>query len=257
MHSPKTSKRHNIKLIIAYFGAPYAGWQKTKLGPTIEEILEQTLAKILQHEVKLQAASRTDAGVHAEGQVVNFFMDSPFNLGRLKISLNGLLPKDIAIVHVEEMPIHFHPTLDNVKKEYWYHICNGPFQLPFYRQTSWHFPYPIDKEAMCKASEHLLRSHDFSAFCNERPLWTRDPICTLEKIEITTLPGQRFRIAMTSDRFLFRMARNLAGTLASIGSLKLKTDILSILKSKDRTQAGVTAPAHGLTLKQVFYDFSQ
>ncbi len=245
---------HNIKLVIAYLGAAYAGWQKTELSPSIEETLQQALSKILQYDVKLQAASRTDAGVHAEGQVVNFILQKPHDLNRLKFSLNGLLPKDIAVVSAEEMPLTFHPTLDAIKKEYWYDICNGPTQLPFHRDTSWHFPYPQDIEAMREAAKHLLGSHDFSAFCNERPLWDRSPVCHLEKIEISALPGSRFRIAMTGDHFLYRMARNLAGTIAYVGCGKLLADkIPSILQNKDRTQAGVTAPAHGLTLKRVFY----
>ncbi|MBS0605180.1 MAG: tRNA pseudouridine(38-40) synthase TruA [Verrucomicrobia bacterium] len=244
----------NIKLVIAYFGVSYAGWQKTKMGPSIEEVLEQTLARILQHEVKLQAASRTDAGVHAHAQVVNFIAQKPLDLNRLKYSLNGMLPKEIAILEAVEMPFDFHPTLDTIGKEYWYQICNSPTQLPFHRQTSWHFPYPLDLDQMRLAASHLLGTHDFSSFCNDRKLWDRNPVCRLEKIEITPLPGQRFNIALLGDHFLFRMARNLAGTLAYAGCGKLKPrELSSILESKDRTLAGVTAPAHGLTLKQVFY----
>ena len=244
----------NIKLVIAYSGAAYAGWQKTKHARTIEATLEQVLTTILQHEVKLQAASRTDAGVHAEGQVVNFFLQGPRDLNRLQFSLNCLLPKDIAVISVEEMPLDFHPTLRAQKKEYWYHICNSSAQLPFERSTSWHFPYPLDINAMAQASHHLLGKHDFSAFCNERTLWDRSPICHLENMEITPLPHQRLRIAMTADHFLFRMARNLAGTLAYVGCGKLAADAIpAILAAKDRTQAGITPPAHGLTLKRVFY----
>jgi tRNA pseudouridine38-40 synthase len=245
---------YNIKLVIAYFGASYVGWQKTKMGPTVEETLTSALSKILQHEVQLQAASRTDAGVHAEGQVVNFLMQKPVPLDRLKHSLNCMLPKDIAVISAVEMPESFHPTLDNLKKEYWYHICNAPSQLPFHRHTSWHFPYPLDLEEMRKAAKHLLGSHDFSAFCNERKLWDRDAVCHLEKIDILSLPEQRLRIEFTGDHFLFRMARNLAGTLAYVGCGKLQeNNIPAILESKDRTLCGMTAPAHGLTLKRVDY----
>lgn len=222
------------------------------MGAGVEEVLEQVLAKILQHEVKLQAASRTDAGVHAKGQVVNFTLQKSFDLERLKFSLNCLLPKDIAVLSIQEMPIHFHPTLDSIKKEYWYHICNSWIQLPFYRDTSWHIPYTLDYEAMRQAAKHLEGSHDFSAFCNERKLWDRNPICHLEKIEICLLESSRLKIVMVGDHFLFRMARNLVGTLAYVGCGKLKGNhIPSILKGKNRTRAGVTAPARGLTLKSV------
>jgi tRNA pseudouridine38-40 synthase len=244
--------------VIAYFGAPYLGWQKTKMGPSIEETLEKTLQKILQQQVVLQAASRTDAGVHAEGQVVNFFLNKPICLRRLKHSLNGLLPKEISVVSAEVMKEDFHPTLDCVKKEYWYHICNEAIQSPFFRETSWHFPFPIDLEQMQKGAEHLLGSHDFSAFCNERQLWDRNTICLMEKIEILPIEQNRFCISMIADHFLYKMARNIAGTLAYVGCGKISADAIpSILNSQDRTQSGITAPAHGLKLKRIFYNSSE
>jgi tRNA pseudouridine38-40 synthase len=244
----------NIKLIIAYCGTSFAGWQKTNTSPSIEESLEKALQQILQHEVKLQAASRTDAGVHAEGQVVNFFTPKSPCLNRLIYSLNGLLPKEISILSIEQMQDDFHPTLDSRKKEYWYHVCNGFAQMPFFRDTSWHFPYPLDIALMQKAAHHFLGTHDFSCLCNDRPLWDRDPVCHLEKIDILPLPDQRLRISITGDHFLYKMARNLAGTLVYVGCGKLSSDTIpAILASKDRTQAGVTAPSQGLTLKRVFY----
>lgn len=246
---------YNIKLVIAYFGSAYAGWQKTTTGPSIEETLEKTLQQILQHEVNLQAASRTDAGVHAEGQVVNFTTQKPIELPSLQHRLNCLLPKDIAIISAERMADDFHPTLSCTKKEYGYHLCYGFAQTPFLRATSWHFPYPLDFTQMQRAVHHLTGTHDFSSFCNERPLWDRDPVCTLEKIEIIPLPQQQqLQISIIGDHFLYKMVRNLAGTLAYVGCGKLKADQLpSILAGKDRTLAGVTAPAHGLILKRVFF----
>ncbi len=252
-----SSSGSNIKLTLAYLGTSYAGWQKAHPLPSIEETLEKALSKILQHEVKLQAASRTDAGVHAEGQVVNFFTPNPMMRELPKATfvfrLNGCLPKDIAVISAEEMPDGFHPTLDATRKEYWYHICNSATQLPFHRQTSWHI-YSLDRDAMREAAGHLIGAHDFSAFCKDRRLWDRNPICNLEKIEIEDLPHERVRISLTGDHFLFRMARNIVGTLAHVGCGKIEVDkVPLILKGLDRTQAGVTAPAHGLTLKRVFY----
>ncbi len=252
----------NIKLVITYFGASFVGWQKTKMGPSIEETLEKALRQILQHEIKLQAASRTDAGVHAEGQVVNFMTSKVLCLKSLQSSLNGrgncnspgMLPKEIAVVSAEEMREDFHPTLSCVKKEYRYQICHGFLQLPFLRHTSWHFPYFLDIEKMRKAAEYLIGTYDFSAFCNERSLWDRDPICRIENTEILFHSENRLNICMTGDHFLFRMARNIAGTLAYVGCGKIKADqIPMILASKDRTLAGITAPAHGLILKRVCY----
>ena len=152
------------------------------MGPTIEEALEKALEQILQHKVELQAASRTDAGVHAEAQVVNFFSQKPLSLNRFQYSLNQILPKEIAIISVEEMKSDFHPTLETKKKEYWYHVCNSQVQSPFFRKTSWHFPYPLNREAMKVAAELFIGTHDFSALCNERKLWDRNPVCYLENI---------------------------------------------------------------------------
>lgn len=247
----------NIKLIIAYRGTHFSGWQKTgsSATPSIEETLESALAQILRHKIKLQAASRTDAGVHAEGQAVNFFLQAPLPLPTLVRSLNGVLPDGIRVHCASEMPFDFHPTLDCKKKEYHYHICNAPFQLPFYKETSWHFIKPLDLEKMEEAASALLGTHDFSSFCNERSLWDRNPICTLESITITSLPHNRLKIAVIGDHFLYKMVRNIAGTLAYCGCGKLSPEeIPAILASKSRARNGVTAPACGLTLKQLFYN---
>ena len=138
----------NLKLTLSYEGTQYLGWQKTKMGPSIEETLEKALSQVLRHPVKLQAASRTDAGVHAAGQVINLFTSSPEDLFRLKKSFNGVLPRDISVLTLEEMPDAFHPTLDAQGKEYHYHICLGNVQLPFLRLVSWHFPYPLNIDEM-------------------------------------------------------------------------------------------------------------
>ena len=246
---------YNIKLIVAYFGLPFIGWQRSKMGPSIEETLETTLKQILQHDVKLNAASRTDAGVHAEGQVVNFITHKSVCLQSLQHSLNAMLPKTISIMAIELCPKDFHPTLCCVKKEYRYHLCYGSTQMPFLRHTFWHFPYPLDMLNMQRAAEFLLGTHDFSSFCNERALWDRDPICHLENVEIYSLQGQQcLIISITGDHFLYKMVRNIAGTLAYVGCGKLQVDqIPNIIASRDRTKAGVTAPAHGLILKRVFF----
>jgi len=154
------------------------------------------------------------------------------------------------------MPADFHPTLSCRKKEYAYSLCYGTVQMPFFRHTSWHFPYLLDLENMQRAASHLIGTHDFSSFCNERSLWDRSPFCTLEKIEIRNCPEkERLCMVVTGDHFLFRMVRNIAGTLAYVGCGKIDSDqIPTILASRDRTQAGMTAPAHGLTLKHVVYD---
>ena len=244
----------NIKLTLAYVGTAYGGWQNTNQGPSIEGALAGALETILQHPVKLQAASRTDAGVHAEGQVVNLFSETAVPLGKLQHSLNQLLPKDIVVKEIALAEAAFHPTMDALQKQYRYEVCHGNVQLPFFRQTSWHFPHPLDVMEMREAASYLLGSHDFSAFCNERSLWDRNPVCLIERIEVEALPQNRLKITFLGDHFLYKMVRNLAGTLLYVGCGKLEVDAIpDILKGKDRTLAGMTAPAHGLRLVNVFY----
>jgi len=241
----------NIKLILAYEGTHYLGWQKTAMGPSIEEELEKALAQILRHPVSLQAASRTDAGVHAEGQVVNFFTDVKIPLEKLQKSLNGLLAKDISVIKIELADESFHPTLDSQGKEYHYSVCLGSTQLPFYRNFSWHFAYPVNIDEIRKAAHRLKGRHDFAAFTNERQ---EDNV--REIFDIVIEPSEnRLKIRVSGNNFLYKMVRNIVGTLLYVGCGKLSSDeVPSILASRDRTRAGVTAPALGLVLKEVFYD---
>lgn len=245
----------NYKLIIAYKGTAYKGWQKTSLGNSIEAVLEKSIFQILRRQVQLQAASRTDAGVHAEGQVVNFHTKTPLlDRRRFLHGLNGTLPQDIRALSIEPMPLEFHPTIDALGKHYTYWICNHKVQLPFYRDLSWHFPYPIDLPLMKEEAKHLLGTHDFSSFCNERSLWTRSPVCTIDAVNISLQEQGRLSICFKGDHFLYKMVRNLAGTLVYAGCGKIPPNTIpSILENKTRSLAGVTAPAHGLTLKEVIY----
>ena len=241
----------NIKLILAYEGTRYLGWQKTAMGPSIEEELEKVLAQILRHPIALQAASRTDAGVHAEGQVVNFFTAVEIPLEKLQKSLNSLLPKDISVLQMEIAADSFHPTLDSQGKEYHYSVCLVDPQLPFHRNFSWLFSYPINLEEMKKAALFLKGKHDFSAFTNEKQENNVREIFDI----VIELNEERLKIRVSGNNFLYKMVRNIVGTLLYIGCGKLSAkEIGAILESKDRTRAGVTAPAHGLVLKEVFYD---
>jgi len=223
------------------------------MGPSIEEELEKALATLLRHPVELQAASRTDAGVHALGQVVNFKTSADVSPRMLKGG-NALLPHDIRLLSLEEAPVDFHPTLDAKGKEYAYEICTDAVQSPFHHLLSWHFPYALDLGAMRAAADRLIGTHDFSSFCNDRSLIDPDPVCTLQTISIETLEKTRVRIVVTGNRFLYKMMRNLAGTIAYAGCGKIAPDSIGdILMSCDRRLAGVTAPAHGLYLQRVLY----
>ena len=208
-------------------------------------------SQILRLPVALQAASRTDAGVHAEGQVVNFFTPVEVPLEKLQKSLNSLLPEDISVLKIEKMATSFHPTLDSQGKEYHYSVCLGATQLPFYRNFSWHFSYPVNVEQMKKAAALLKGQHDFSAFTNEKQ---EENVREIYDIVIDSFEN-RLKIRVSGNKFLYKMVRNIVGTLLYVGCGKLSADeIPAILESKDRTRAGVTAPAQGLVLKEVFYD---
>jgi tRNA pseudouridine38-40 synthase len=250
------SEQNNIKLTVAYDGNNYVGWQKTRWGQSIEETLEKALTQILQHPICLQAASRTDAGVHANGQVVNFFTPrKDLCLKKLIIGLCALLPKDIAVLNAELAPFDFHPTLHSVKKEYHYYVCNGTTQLPQHRYFSWHYPPLLNISAMREGASLLIGEHDFSAFCNfKKNHKYKHFIRHLLEITIVELPDQRIRFEVIGNHFLYKMVRNLIGTLVYVGCQKIEVSaILNILKSGDRTQGGVTAPAHGLFLEKIYY----
>lgn len=254
--SNPASRIRNICLTLAYDGTHYLGWQKTKEGPSIEETLETCLAQILQETPILQAASRTDAGVHAQGQMVNFTLSKnrKIPLEKLQISLNSLLPNDIVVTHVQEAATEFHPTLDCIGKIYHYRVCCGPVQLPQNRFYSWHYPYSLDPNLMRQAAQFFTGEHDFSALCNEIKQHPRDDyVRTIQSIVISEGP-QSLHIAIQGNHFLYKMARNIAGTLVYIGKGKIAPeDVPKILESRQRPMAGITAPAHGLTLYQVLY----
>ncbi len=223
----------NIKLTLLYKGTAFLGWQKTRAGPSIEHHLEHALQTLLGEKVILQAASRTDAGVHAQGQIVNFHSSYIPN----QIALNKLLPEEIRVKKMTHTADSFHPTIDATGKEYHYLITNHSFQLPFDRDYAWHFPYSLNLELMKEASKKLIGTHDFSLFCNWSLSNPENKTRVLTQIIIhSTQYGFRFEIKGHS--FLYKMVRNLVGHLAYIGAGKLNR---------------MTAPAHGLTLKRVYY----
>lgn len=247
----------NIRLIAAYDGTAYLGWQKTKMGPSIEETLQSTIEQILQEKVKLQAASRTDAGVHVRHQVVNFLTQrKTLDLKKFFQSLNRLLPPDISILAIDEAPPSFHPSLDAHRKEYRYYITHGPIQYPEHRHHSWHIPQKLDVDKMRAAAELLIGEHDFSAFCNVMKNRTYQHMQrTLYRLEIQELEDARLCFIIEGNSFLYKMVRNLVGTLIDVGNGKIPwKEVQDILSGLKRTHAGVTAPAHGLTLQRIVYE---
>lgn len=250
----------NIVLHISYDGTRFVGWQKTNLDPkrfpSIQYVLESVISQILRHPVELQAASRTDRGVHAAGQVVNFHTSlSELNLERFLYSLNCLLPEDIRAQAALVAEESFHPTLSNTAKEYHYRIAYGKILSPFLRFTHWHFPYALNSDSMRKAAIFLIGTHDFRAFRNHRKgLDENDTVRHILAIDVEDGPDQTLCIKMTGNNFLYKMARNIAGTLAYVGCGKLQEgQVKDLVAGASRPDAGVTAPACGLTLYRVMY----
>lgn len=245
-----------LSLKIAYDGTEFYGWQDNGQGRTVESELRSVLELITQGKVSLQAASRTDRGVHALGQVVSAELENePRNLPLLFKSLNSLLPEDIAVLEIKEVTNNFHPTLNAKAKTYDYLLCNGAILMPQKRRQAWHFPHLLDLEKMRRSSEKLVGTHDFKGFCNYRnDLRYSTTTRTLTKIEILSLDESILKITITGDSFLYKMVRNLVGTLAYIGAGKLPPDIIDqIFTEKKRALGGMTAPAHGLYLKNLLY----
>ncbi len=239
------------KLTVSYDGTAYFGWQKTRMGPSIQETLSYAILQIAPDAPLPEAASRTDRGVHAEGQIVSIDLQKDWEPKQLRQALNAYLPSDIRILGVERAAADFHPTLQAIGKEYRYRLCLCPVQDPIHRLYSWAQP-PLDLHRMETAARDLPGTWDFSALAGEAK---ENPICTIDRIEMTPLPGERLEIGISGNRFLYKMARNIAGTLVFIGRGKLPVDCIpELLASRDRKRAGMTAPAHGLTLCQVYYE---
>jgi tRNA pseudouridine38-40 synthase len=246
----------NIKLIIAYDGKAYLGWQQTKEGASIEESLQKTLETLLQQSISLTSASRTDAGVHARGQVVNFYTEKKnLDLGRLLAGINALLPEDISVFSAENMHDSFHATIDCIGKEYHYWMCTAPILYPQDRHTIWHYPYSLDLNLMKKAAQQLIGEHDFQALCNmKKNEEYEDYIRCIQSISIEEHSENKFLFKIEGTSFLYKMARNIVGLVTYVGrGIIPLEDVPKIIQSKDRTRSGITAPAHGLTLYKVLY----
>lgn len=240
-------------LTLSYDGTAYYGWQhNSSTFPSIEGELQSALQKVYQKNVSLDAASRTDRGVHAEEQLVAFSV--PFSkktAGQLHLSLNQLLPNDIRVLSLEETTTRVYPSIDSTEKEYEYVIDTASYHNPFMRHRAWHVPKPLSREKMERAAQLLVGTHDFAGFTNEGAPKYTSTIRTINYIHIS-LEESFIRVRMCAEAFLFRMARNIVGTLVDIGSGKIPLETIPLLlNSKQRPLGGVTAPAHGLVLKRI------
>ncbi|MEF9941953.1 MAG: tRNA pseudouridine(38-40) synthase TruA [Lachnospiraceae bacterium] len=241
-----------IKLTIAYDGTNYCGWQIQPNGITIEEVLNNTLSKILKEEIIIIGASRTDSGVHALGNVAVFDTQTTIPPDRIAYALNRRLPEDIVIVKSEEVNADFHPRYCNSRKTYQYNIINTHTIIPTKRLTNYFVSYKLDIEKMRQAAAYLVGEHDFISFCNIRTD-VKDTVRTITEFSITQA-GDEIQIVISGNGFLYNMVRIIIGTLIRVGRGFYEPEkIQDILEAKDRKAAGATAPAHGLTLVEIEY----
>lgn len=250
---------NKYKLTIAYDGTEYSGWQVQPNAVTIQEVLEEKLEILTKVRTPITGAGRTDAGVHAIGQVGHFKSEQALDKGLLRLSLNGLLPKDIRIMEVEEVPLDFHARYSATNKIYHYHLNLGPIQDPFERLYSWNVTNPLNFEAMEQAISYLIGTHDFSAYANEanQGAAKKNPVRTIKRISI--MPERvGVRLEFEGESFLYKMVRNLTGTLIEVAKGKrTPEEVKEILESKDRKRAGRAAPAKGLFLFRIDYPLNQ
>jgi tRNA pseudouridine38-40 synthase len=241
------------KCIISYDGTGFSGYQVQPNKRTVQSELERVLAKIHKGQhIRVSGSGRTDARVHARGQVIHF--DSPLSIPEDKwgLALNSLLPEEISVLFVEKVNKQFHARFDAAGKEYRYFLYLSSKRDPFQRNYSYQYPFTLNIEAMRKAADFLLGTHDFSSFCSAKTE-VEDKIRTIETIELD-VNGEFLTFRFIGNGFLYNMVRILVGTLLEVGAgERMPSDILEILEKRDRRFAGKTAPAHGLYLWEVFY----
>lgn len=241
-----------VKLIVEYDGTRYAGWQRQPDQPTIQEAIETAIRQLTQVSLSVVAAGRTDAGVHALGQVVSFRIQKNWSAHEWVKGMNARLPDDIAVRSAALMPDEFHARYAAKGKLYQYRILNRPERPALDRAYVWHVHKPLAIDPMREAAALLVGPHDFSSF--EGTLTdNEDPICRLERLAITH--HEHFVIIEAyADRFLKHMVRNIVGTLVEVGAgNRTATNLQEVLSAKDRTKAGRTAPPQGLCLMRVDY----
>jgi tRNA pseudouridine38-40 synthase len=242
-----------VKLTLEYDGTDFVGWQVQPNGRSVQEVVEGALARLLGEPVRVTGAGRTDAGVHARGQVCSLRTEKRIPLRAFVLGMNSLLPPDVAVVEAADEEPGFDARRSASGKRYEYAIWNGPTRSPLRRRRAWEVFRPLDVRAMREAAGYLLGEHDFSAFrASDCPAKTTRRL--LRVLDVSGEAGGEITVAAEATAFLKHMVRNLVGTLVEVGHGKRAPGSMpGLLASGDRTRAGVTAPPQGLTLVRVDY----
>jgi tRNA pseudouridine38-40 synthase len=253
-----------VQAIVAYDGTDYGGFQRQANAPTVQAALEAALARITHETITVLAAGRTDAGVHATGQVIAFDVGWRHELGDLQRALNAVLPADIAVLGVAEAAPDFHPRYDARSRRYRYTLYNAPVRWPLARRYSLHVTTPLDVAAMQRAARSLVGEHDFATFGQppkgritvRRVLaaeWVGEPPFGCEP-SVRAQGGPWLDFYIEANAFLYRMVRSIVGTLLQVGQGAMSVEeFVAVLAACDRSRSGPTVPPHGLCLMEVKY----
>jgi len=248
----------NLKLILSYDGSDFAGWQVQPGALTVQCVLVSAIGRITGEKVLPQGSGRTDAGVHALAQVATFVTESSIPPSNLVKALNDVLPASVRVLQVEEAAADFHARHSAQAKTYRYRIYRGAICAPFIARYVWHYPYPLDEEAMRRAATLVEGEHDFTSFAAVDPERGRDgsQVSNLRRIFLSLWEREQDELIYTvkGSGFLHHMVRNLVGTFILVGKGTLRSeDVTRILEARNRSAAGATAPASGLYLVNVEY----
>ena len=243
----------SFKLTVAYEGTRYCGWQVQAEHATVQQAFEEALARVTGQQVRVLASGRTDAGVHALGQVVGLRVPTRLNAAVLQRALNAELPEDIAVLAAEEAPEEFHAIRDAVGKRYRYVIDNGAVRDVFARRYSWHYPQTLDVAAMQRTAEHLVGRHDFASFQSSGAP-RESTVRTVYELLVERRAGRQIVIEVAADGFLYNMVRAIVGLLVEVGRGAAADGwAAEVLAARDRRAGGPTAPPQGLFLVNVDY----
>jgi tRNA pseudouridine38-40 synthase len=245
-----------FKLVIAYDGTAYQGWQVQKIGTGVQEKVEAVLARYFPGAPRLHSSSRTDTGVHALGMVAHVEIpraELKMPVARFAIALNAFLPDDIRVLSAVRVPGKFHARFHATGKQYRYTVWNHHAMNPLLRRHAWHVPRPLDLKLMRAAAKALIGKHDFKSFAATQSYEMESTVRTLTRCDIKK-SGAQLTFIIEGDGFLYKMCRGIVGTLVQIGYGRFPADgIQAMLAHKNRCKAGMSAPAHGLVLWKVFY----